>query len=293
MTSLNNTFLTLVACTILSACGGGGGGDDGPRTVFTNQPLNSRVPGESTIAAAGIVQDPTDSGGARAVSVQVITGSLDRPTQDLDIGELIRNGERVADNTWRSDGAFIEPTTNPAFASSNFAFLVPVDVTQTPEDPTVDPAPAGNYIVGVAARTQDLPNSGSLTFSGPASVTQTLNINGAEGGQDTGTAAITASFGSDNTVDVVIDRFENGTLSFDVLEINDLRISTSTIATFESTNGSSFNTGSDTVFEGGAELSASGALFGGDSNGPAEAGGAFLIKGNDNAGEVFGVFAGN
>ncbi|PUB17070.1 hypothetical protein [Yoonia sediminilitoris] len=281
MTSFTKTLLTLAGCTLLAACGGGGGGDDGPRTVFTNQPLDSRVPGESTIAAAGVVQDPFSG---RAANVQVVLGSLDRPTQELDLRELIENGEQIGENAWRSGSQTVTPVEDGAFASSNFAFLVPVNVT-------TDGDVAGTYIVGVVSRTQDLPSSGSATFRGPASVSTLLGgTGGASYAKASGDATITASFRNE-TVDLLVEDFSGDTMPFGSIEISDMQISNDSNATFASNGGSSYDIGSGDIVGENARLDAEGAFYGGDSNGPAEAGGAFLIKGDD--GEVFGVFAGN
>lgn len=282
MTRPIKTLGTVTVFTLLAACGGGGGGD-GPRTIFTDQPLDSRVTGSSTIAAAGIVQSDPDGNPS---GTQVLTGSLDRPTQELDIASLIADGAPNASGGWTSGDTVISASSA---LTGDFDFLIPVTVSENGLETS--------YVVGVVSRTQDLPESGSARFDGTAAITGLIDGGGsgsATAFSSQGDLEITANFGSTTLVDAVITGLSDTGMTFDQIDINGMVASAGANATFASTGATTivFRDDGTPVTPIGADptLSASGAFFGGDGNGPAEAGGAFVATGADDS-AIFGVFA--
>lgn len=288
MTFPLKTFGALSACALLAACGGGGGG--GPQTVFQYQTFDSTVPGDRKIAAAGLTR-PTANEYPDGTVVEVGTLTIETDgTNILDIAGIITSGTKNGDS-WTS-GTTTVAASPTLFIDRNFSFLVPVDVTE-------DGAAAGTYIVGVVARTEDLPTTGgkvSFTYSGSARVEGILDsatatpVNLASNGE----LALTADFGND-LVDVVISQLTQNSIPFDTVTINGLSISSGPDATFANTASSrfQFEKNGETYlpdFGGDATESASGAFFGGDGTAPSEAGGAFSVNGT-NGNTIFGIFA--
>ena len=281
------TYSAVIVIGLLAACGGGGGG--GPETVFTYQTLESEVPGTSTIAAAGLTQsDP--SGLPDGTEVQV--GTLDRAPRTLSIAGVIVDGIfQQSDGSWSAGGTTVSPSELSVFANTGtYDFFLPV---------TVDDGDfAGTYIVGVVSRTQDLPTTtGTVDYTGQARVEGILGSDGVSPGNafgSDGDLTLTADF-ANGLVDVVIDElYENG-MPFDTVRVDDLVISSGANATFERT-GTGFTSFANGLTPVDPDLgpstteSASGAFFGGDPNGPVEAGGVFSVNGA-NGNTIYGIFA--
>ncbi|MEJ8562151.1 hypothetical protein QTO30_13570 [Yoonia sp. GPGPB17] len=280
------TYSAMMVIGLLAACGGGGGG--GPQTVFTYQTFENRVPGTSTIAAAGLTRS-APSGLPDGTEVQV--GTLDREPRTLSIAGVIVEGELQSNGTWLgSNGTIVSPSELAVFANTNYDFLLPVTV----DDGDFE----GNYIVGVVSRTQDLPtDSGTVNYTGQARVDVILGGDGATPGDafgSDGELTLTADF-ANGLVDVVIDELNENGMPFDTVRIDDLVISSGANATFERTGTgfTSFASGLTPVEPAlgpSTTESASGAFFGGDPNGPVEAGGVFSVNGA-NGNTIFGIFA--
>lgn len=282
------TYGAVTVIGLLAGCGGGGG--DGPATVFNYQNFDSRVPGNSTIAAAGVTRSDA-SGLPEGTTVEI--GTLDRQPQTLSIAGVIVDGIfQQTDGSWSAGGTTVSPSQLDVFANTNtYDFFLPVTVTDSA-------GLADNYIIGVVSRTQDLPTtSGSVDYTGQARVDGVLAGDGATAGQSfgsDGTLTLTADFAG-GLVDVVISELNNAEAPFDTVRINNLAISSGTNATFERT-GTGFTSftddGSayDPDFGGSTTESASGAFFGGNSGGPVEAGGVFSVNGA-NGSTIFGIFA--
>jgi hypothetical protein len=268
---------------LLAACGGGGStgsNGDRPQTVFTYQDINSRVTGTSDLAAAGWTRvDPS----GRVTGTEVVSGTLSRPNQTLSINGIITSvtQDEITGN-WRSGTTTVSEST---VLSGNFDFLLPVTVTE-------DGGLASQFIVGVVSRTQDFPEAGGGTvgYTGSARVGGILNATSFE---SAGTLNITADF-DNNLLDLVISELTENGIPFETVRINDLAIASSGNATFQNTGTTVFlfeNSGGGYTPATGPNTSqsASGAFFGGDAGGPAEAGGAFSFTGD--TGDIFGIFA--
>ncbi len=277
--------MTVIA-SLMAACGGGGGGStgsttSGPSTIFTYQEFDSTVTGTSDMAAAGWTRSNPD---AEPDGTQVVLGTLSRATQTLAIDGIISSvAQDEVTGNWRSGTTTVSPST--LLASNDYDFLLPVEVTE-------DGGEANTYVIGVVSRTQDFPEAGlgDVRFTGQASVGGLLNSTLFE---STGNLTITADY-DNRLVDVLIEGLNENGIPFDTVEITNLGIATGADATFSSSNTSVFSfensggtytpaTGNNTT------QSASVAFFGGDSRGPAEAGGAFSVNGD--TGNIYGIFA--
>lgn len=290
-------FKTCTAVTmigLLAACGGGGGGSagggGGPRTVFTYQTFDSVVPGDSAVNAVGLTHSDPSGLPDGATTVE---GDLDRTTRALTI-----NGVSVEFNeingSWTDGTTTVSPSSLPVFANTaTYDFFVPVTIEEGEFEST--------YIVGIASRTEDLqtyPDVGdtAFTYTGVAFVSGLLGSDGATAGtafESAGDLTLSADFAT-GLVGVVIDSLDDGGIPFDTVRIADMAIGAGDTATFVlSGTGITFeNKGNIFTPSLGASSteSAQGAFFGGDAQGPVEAGGAFSVNGeNDNT--IFGVFA--
>jgi hypothetical protein len=287
MTFPTKTFGACAAIALLSACGGGGGG--GPQTAFTYQTLGSPAPGTSDVAAVGLEQGE----GGVATDTRIEVGTLDRESRQLRInGILIDGAFDQEQNIWTDGTTFV--AESGLFSTNGFQFLLPVTVSATNGDN------ASNYIIGVVSRLQDVPTTGQFTFRGDASVGGVLeNPYNQVAGE--GDLVLTARFAGTRGVDVTLENFD-GNLPFDRVQITGMTIATSgPNATFS--GGTITFIGPDvpvTLSPGATTSSASGAFFGGDTNGPSgvssgptEVGGVFTVIGSDNINNIFGIFAGN
>ncbi|WP_322890712.1 MULTISPECIES: hypothetical protein [unclassified Yoonia] len=283
-------FGACAAAALLAACGGGGGG--GPQTEFTSQQLDSRVPGESDIAAVGLLVDtdgnPTDT--------SVAFGKLDRVARTLTIGNVVVTGN--PNNTvWDGDDYRVERI--PGFP--NRAFLIPVTIADKITATNPDGGYETQYIIGVVSRTQDLPTGGTVIFDGTARIggilaepSRIIDANGV--------MTLTARFAGDRGVDVNLTGLSTGI--FNRLEISNLEIVNSNgSATFQDSSATTIrylngNTVVSSPIAGTVEQFVDGAFYGGLPNviGPIEVGGVFTIVGTDQngntVGNIYGIFEG-
>ncbi|NRB01090.1 MAG: hypothetical protein HRU32_14990 [Rhodobacteraceae bacterium] len=275
--------VTLLAS--LAACGGSGSDDlggGGPNTVFTYQTFDSTVPGDSNVRAVGLDRD---SGGL-VVSVDNLAGLLSRQNQSLRIAGLIVDNDGISGNQW-SDGSTTVTQINSAPFTGQYDFFVPVTVNSG--------GFATPYLIGVVSRAQDLPSGGTASFTGQSLVTAILSGAGTGGSsfEAMGEVTLTANFAA-NTVSAVMSSLTGSGATFDSVEIGNMVIQNSGgDAVFASGAGTTFaaSNGGGAVDPIGtvSDIQATGAFFGGDAQGPLEAGGTFNVVGAD--GQVFGVFA--
>ncbi len=270
--------VALALLTGLAACGGGG--DGGPQTVFTYQTFNSTVPGDSTVRAVGFDRD---SGGL-VIDLENLRGTLTRDTDALDIAGLIVDANGRSGNTW-SDGTTTVSPSNAAAFTGTYDFLIPVTVTRGGLSDT--------FLVGVATRHQDLPG-GSATFSGQSAVGGVLTGggSGASGFEAVGDLTLSADFTS-GLVDVVMESLSGAGVPFDKVTLSDLAIlngAGDAIFADAAGSGIEMTSGGVVIQPLGTidDFAATGSFFGGDGNGPAEAGGTFYAEGPD--GQIFGIF---
>lgn len=266
-----------LALAALGACGGGGGG---PVTVFTYQTLDSNVPGDSELRALGFTRD----GDGNIISVDSRSGTLDREEDAINIAGLIVDDDGRTGDTWTDGTTTVAPSSISAF-NGVYDFVLPVEVT--------DASGATTYLIGVASRFEDIP-SGNATYSGQSQVSGILGGggSGASSFDASGNMTLTADF-QNSLVDVVMGSLSGSGVPIDTVRLDNLAISnTGGDAAFADSGSSTFsltNGGSAVSLVGtGASLDAAGSFFGGDDDGPLEAGGTFVIEGDD--GVVFGVF---
>ena len=283
MITLSRTLGAITMAALLSACGGGGGG--GPRTEFNYQPFDSTVAGQSRIAAAGLTRTDVDE---NPDGTEVRTGTLQREDRTLTVtldeaGQI--TGVFDADTeSWTSGTTTV---TSYSALTGNFDFFIPVQVS-------VDGGASNPYVLGVVSRTEDLPASGTVVFTGSARVGANLSADGVSPNtysESAGSLNLSANFGNDH-VTATISGLTG--MPFTIVRMTNLQISGGSDATFALDGGSTVtfsNTGGAVVpFTGaGTVNSASGAFFGGDGNGPVEAGGVFAVVGED--GNIWGIFA--
>ena len=284
MITLSRTLGAITMAALLSACGGGGGG--GPRTEFNYQPFDSRVAGQSRIAAVGLVQD---EGSGIPTSTRSVLGTLDRgQTSTLSINGVIVNGVEVSEQVWSDGNGNRVDLNNTLFRELDLQFSIPVDVSFAS-------GLSGQHMVGVVSRSEDLPN-GSAVYFGAADIDAILRptIDSEEQFMNSsGSLTLTARFGTDH-VDATITGLVG--MPFTSIELRNLEISSGSDALF------GWDAGSTIVFlnDGGTvtpligsdpNYAASGAFFGGDGNGPVEAGGVFAVDGED--GNIWGIFSAN
>ena len=156
MITLSRTLGAIAMGVTLSACGSGG--DGAPQTVFNYQPFDSTVAGTSRIAAVGLVRLDGDAG---PEGTEVVTGTLQREDRTLTVtldgaGQI--TGIYDADTEiWTSGDTRV--SAYPAL-SGNFDFFIPVQVAYGGQNGFSDP-----YLLGVVSRTEDLPSSGSASYS--------------------------------------------------------------------------------------------------------------------------------
>ena len=282
MTQHSKIIGALAVGGLLAACGGGG--DSGPRTVFNYQDFNSRVAGESRVAATGLTRTLTDG---PADGTEVVLGTLDREPRTISV--TVDNAGTItgiydADNDQWTDGATV--VTAYEDLTGNFDFMLPVQISANGE--------SNPYLLGVISRTEDLPTgSGTSTYSGSAMIGAIMSPDGvapAEFSESSGDLDLEVSFSTSHATAIISSL---SGMPFDSVTLQDLQISAGTDATFTFDGGSSIifleGGGAFTPQIGDYTTSADGAFFGGDPDGPVEAGGAFAVVGED--GNIWGIFA--
>jgi hypothetical protein len=281
------TYSAVTVIGMLAACGGGG--DDGPQSVFTYQSIDSTVPGTSTIAAVGLTQ--SESGLPDGSTVKI--GTLDREPQTLSIAGVIIDGIfQKSDGSWKAGETTVAPSELSSFSNTaTYDFFVPVTVAVEGQ------SFQSNYIVGVATRTQDLPTGGSVNYTGQAYVEGIFGNDGTTPSTSVssdGKLALNADFAS-GLVDVVINELNDPDITFDTVRLDKLKLSSGANATFSRT-GTGFvsyendNADFNPPLGTSTTESANGAFYGGDADGPVEAGGVFNVIGENNS-RIFGIFA--
>lgn len=283
MTHTSKLFGAIAVSGLLAACGAGGQGG-GPQTVFNYQDINSEVAGTSRVAAVGLTRTQTDGA---TDGTEAVLGTLDRAPRTLTI--TVDNAGQItgiynADTEQWTDGTKV---VGPyPILTGNFDFMLPVEVSANGE--------SNPYILGVVSRTEDLPTSnGTTTYSGSAMVGAIMSADGvapATFAESSGSLNLQASF-STSHVTAAITGLTG--MSFDTIRLQDLQISAGSDATFTFDGGSTivFLDGDNEMipYIGNFSTSADGAFFGGDPNGPVEAGGVFAVVGDD--GNIWGIFA--
>lgn len=261
----------------LSACNGSG---DGPNTVFTYQPIDSTVSGDSTVRAVGVAQEAGNS-----IVVKNMQGTLTRENQALEIAGLIVDTDGSSRGVWSDGTTTVAASGAPAF-SGVYDYVLPVEVTSG--------GLTNTYLIGVATRHQDLPSSGSATFTGQSIVNGILTGGGTGSSsfEASGDLSLTADFAA-GVVDVVMENLAGTGAPIDEIAIGGLSIVNGggdAIFAADSQSTIQFESGGTVVTPIGDPTSfdATGAFFGGDESGPLEAGGAFQVDGT--GGGIFGIF---
>lgn len=286
---------------LLGACGGGGGGGDDsagtgggggsiPQTEYIYQPLDSGGDQDSEIRLIGIVgsgDDPSGTGSA--------IGNRSGRRDALRLGTFLNDTDgRDSKGIWNDANTRVAGIQSGSVLASIFDgqydFVIPVQVEGTNlRDNSV-------AILGVRTRGSDMPTNGSATFTGQGIVAR--NTNGSSGSfvnqtSSTGDVRLEANFGSRSVTLTMNDLNalgSSGEIGFDDLRISGMQIargsdtfSGGTLTTRD--NGGSYGRG---VTGANPDLDSRGGFFGGTSATPEEAGGTFVLTGDD--GVVFGTF---
>ncbi len=282
MTKHTKLFGAAAISVAMAGCGGGGSGG-GPQTVFEYQTFSSTVAGTSRVAAAGLTRTQTDS---PTDGTEVVLGTLDRAPRTLSVtvdnAGAITGIYDAANEQWTDGTTVVTAYTD---LTGNFDFVLPVQVSANGQ--------SNPYILGVVARNEDLPTgSGTATYSGSAMVGALMSADGVATpafSESSGSLDLQVSFSTSHLTAAITGLTD---MPFDSVTLQDLQISTGSDVTFTFDNGSSivFLDGGNafTPQIGASATAADGAFFGGDQNGPLEAGGAFAVDGE--TGNIWGIF---
>lgn len=265
----------------LSAGCSGSGGKEGPTSVFSYQTLDSRVPGTSLMRAIGFSRD----GDGNVTSPHSVHGTMVRESQAIDIAGVIVDSDGKSNDRWTSGTTTVAPNRIAHF-SGVYDYVAPFSVTSG--------GYTGTYLIGVAARHDRLPTSGTAIYSGQSTVTGILTGGGAGASafSATGDLSLTADFQA-GTVRVALNQLSGTGTPFDKLTLDGLAISNDqgdavfgmgAAGSVTATNNGTAVTPIGTV----STKQVAGSFYGGDNQGPVEAGGSFNLTGPQ--GQLFGVF---
>lgn len=288
MISIYVKALGLTGVCALAGCGGSGGGGGTmtppmmPAPGFTYQALDSSADVTSDLAGSAV----RTNGGNATLSVTSVTGTLKHDTgaTTLNDGTFTLTDPDGAQNNVLSDGSGGTSTRGALGFTGTYESVVDYRTTYTQGGTTFDSIGVG----GVVTRTQDMPSSGTATYTGEAVGTLVTGTQGFD--LRSGTSTVTARFGSgtSGTVDVTMNGFTvrdqasgaTNNAPLDTVAVNGMTISGNGFSggTLEtSLNGSPVNvTGTNT-----SHL-AQGNFFGFETgpSEPDEVGGSLLVRGD-------------